>query len=240
MKKDANRFYVFALIDTRLASRALGKGGMSTSRGQPLALVPIPRTHAYAVVEPLDPASPPIAPTPKRVVLHDRIVRRIARITSVAILPARFGTIATKDAIARSASEIDLATAFDRVRGCVQYTLRVHGPPRPAPKRRVEMTGTAWLRKRRAELTAPELMPVVAATRPFVREVRSESRGADAKKGASFVVLAVAYHLVPRDRMRAWRRAVAECERALTPGVRLTVTGPWPPYAFAAPSLELA
>ena len=51
MKRDASRFYVFALIDTRVTSRALGKGGMSTSRGQPLALVPVPRTHAYAVVD---------------------------------------------------------------------------------------------------------------------------------------------------------------------------------------------
>jgi hypothetical protein len=48
-------------------------------------------------------------------------------------------------------------------------------------------------------------------------------------------LLASVYHLVPRDGVDAYRTAVASA--AEEAGVRVTISGPWPPYAFAPDEL---
>jgi hypothetical protein len=40
------------------------------------------------------------------------------------------------------------------------------------------------------------------------------------------------YHLVPRAAAEAYRRALDRA--AAAQGLRIAVSGPWPPYAFAA------
>jgi hypothetical protein len=46
-------------------------------------------------------------------------------------------------------------------------------------------------------------------------------------------LLASVYHLVPRSQRTQYRRRVARAAATLAP-LRLTVSGPWPPYAFGA------
>jgi hypothetical protein len=48
--------------------------------------------------------------------------------------------------------------------------------------------------------------------------------------------VASAYHLVPRERVEEYRAALAAV--AETPALRVTVSGPWPPYAFAPGAME--
>jgi hypothetical protein len=54
-----------------------------------------------------------------------------------------------------------------------------------------------------------------------VREERVEQHGN----------IATVYHLVPRGSVGAYRRALEK--QAGETGVRLMVSGPWPPYAFS-------
>ena len=71
----------------------------------------------------------------------------------------------------------------------------------------------------------PEIAPLRSALAPLVLAERAERHDRPP-------LLASVYHLVPRGRSRAYRRAVATA-RARLGAVRLSVTGPWPPYAFA-------
>lgn len=162
----------------------------------------------------------------RALVAHDRAVRRVAR-SHRAVLPLRFGVTAPdRAAVVRLVEPLDrvLEQAFDRVRDAVQFTLRIAGRPRPSRAPKDAGPGTRWLAARVAAERVPELAPLTEATAPFVRERREERR-----RRAGF--FATAYHLVPRDAVRAWRRAVRASEPHLR--VALTVTGPFPPYAFA-------
>lgn len=212
--------YLYALVD-ELPSGPLGKG---LARGA-LSLVRVGRIHV--VVE----RAEAVDPTPEAVLAHDRVVRRIARASAgrAAVLPLRFASTASD----RAALEAMLAPvagaalrAFDRVRGAVQFTLRVTGeratPPKPA---RGAGPGTKWLAKRLAAQRVPEIDPLNEATRPFVRETSVVRHDRPP-------LIASVYHLVAREDVRRWRAAVSRSSSELD-RVRVTSTGPWPPYAFA-------
>jgi len=67
----------------------------------------------------------------------------------------------------------------------------------------------------------PELAPVRTAIRRLVRDERVERRGS----------IATVHHLIPRAVAGRYRAAVERA--AAEKSVRLTVSGPWAPYAFA-------
>lgn len=172
---------------------------------------------------------------------HDATVRRLAR-TSDAILPVRFGSLVANEAALSEALEPSAAAvgeALDLVRGREQMTLRVYGE-RAA---RTEAAGgeaedalgpgAQYLaRKRRSyarALALPEIEPLRPVLRGFVRAERIEPHEAPP-------LLASLYHLVERGAGGAYSAAVQEAALGL-PGVRLTVSGPWAPYAFAPEGL---
>jgi hypothetical protein len=67
----------------------------------------------------------------------------------------------------------------------------------------------------------PELEPIRGGVRRLIRDERVERR-----RG-----IATVHHLIPGASAQRYRRAV---ERAAAEnGLRLTVSGPWAPYAFA-------
>jgi hypothetical protein len=207
---------LYAIADARPRG-ALGKG----IGGKPLVVVRAGGAHV--VIERASPAEPSV----RTLRAHDRIVRRVARFAP-AVLPVRFGTsVADARSLAALLAPLEdaLADALAAVRECVQYTLRVHGPPAPPEKPNPRSgPGARFMAKRLAERQAPEIAPVTAATKEWVRASRVE-RHAD--KGDH---VATVYHLVPRREARAYRAALV---RARVREVRVVVTGPWPPYAFA-------
>jgi hypothetical protein len=161
--------------------------------------------------------------TPRNLVDYDQTIRRLAD-RAPALLPARFNTIVDDDeAIATVLRErrARLSAALRQVRGRVQMTVRVPvgralsgaaaGPDKARP------TGTAYLRARRI----PELDPLRRAVARWVREERLEPRAG----------LASLYHLVPITAIDAYREALVAAADAA--GLRLVVSGPFPPYAFA-------
>jgi hypothetical protein len=164
-----------------------------------------------------------------------------------ALLPARFGTcVADLDElefILRS-RRVSLRAALRHVRHRAQMTVRVVRPgssaaaPPAAPSPPVppsasspassaaRRSGTAYLRGRAADAARARdiagFEPVRAATARWVRDERVEQQPR----------LATVYHLVPRGSVDAYRSAL---ERAGSgAGLHLVISGPWPPFAFAA------
>jgi hypothetical protein len=178
----------------------------------------------------------PPAAAPATLRRHDAIVRRIAA-TVDAILPMRFGSVAPdEDAAARllTPRAIELAGRLAQVRGHEQMTLRVYGP-RGASRSHVagktaggrSGPGTRYLaeRKRLHDAAAvPELDPI----RPLLDDLVADER---VQRHDTPPLLASVYHLVSRDRRAQYRTYVTRAAGQLAP-YRLTVSGPWPPYAF--------
>jgi hypothetical protein len=171
---------------------------------------------------------------------HDAAVRRIAA-TVDAILPLRFGSVAPDEETAGrlfGSRAIELAGRLVHVRGHAQMTLRVYGPRRTARSRPLAPgsattarlgPGTRYLAERRrlhGAATAPELDPI----RPLLDGLVVDER---VQRHVTPPLLASVYHLVPRDRGARYRARVARGARQLSP-LRVTVSGPWPPYAFGA------
>jgi hypothetical protein len=192
---------------------------------------------------------------------HDAVVRRLAAEIDP-LLPARFAEVATaEDTLRRTleARAADLAAALARVAGCVQMTLRVFanpgreaeqpsgGPPAEVPEQTAAVPptpslpgafpaealagpGTHYLLERRRTAQQARSLPEIAALRsalaPLLRAERIERHTAGR-------LLATAYDLVARGDARRYAALVEEA--ASRPGpVRLALSGPWPPYAFAA------
>jgi Gas vesicle synthesis protein GvpL/GvpF len=170
---------------------------------------------------------------------HDAVVRRLADAVD-AILPVRFGSLVAESSLAEllTARGRELRDALVLVAGREQMTLRVLGEAPaspPAPPDDVESgdlgPGARYLAARRAEWrrarAVPELAPLRPALEPLVRAERVTRHDAPP-------LLASVYHLIDRGADGAYRDTV---ERASQTTVRVVVSGPSPPYAFAPEAL---
>ena len=149
-----------------------------------------------------------------------------------AIVPVRFGTcvqdLIELTFILQSRQQSLLRTLRD-VRGRVQMTGRILQPPgapaAPSPSQVSTSSGVEYLRTRAAAAASDRdiigFAPVRAAVRRWIRDERVEKQG----------TVASVYHLVPRGQAEKYRRTIEQAARDA--GVRLTVSGPWPPYAFS-------
>lgn len=175
------------------------------------------------------------------VVRHDAVVRRLAEATD-AVLPARFGMVRDVPVLVEWLTAVAdaLHDALVLVAGREQMTLHVFGgePPTPSPTATEALDdagaagpGTRYLGRRRAAQRAvvPELASLRERLDGLVAAERVELR-------ATPPLRATVYHLVERGRSGAYRDAIASPD-GLPPGVRLRVSGPWAPYAFAAAAI---
>jgi hypothetical protein len=200
--------------------------GMRGAGREPLRLVRGP--GIAAVVGASSVATGPVTrPALER---HDAIVRRLARRVP-ALLPARFGSGAADERELRALLRRHRRAVRDALRlveGREQMTLRVRArqgargaeaTPRPS-------SGRAYLLARARPLDAfPGLVPAAVCWTPLVRAERGSPPRADGE------VLTI-YHLIDRGTAAAYRRAVSRARR-LVPGLELSESGPFPPYAFA-------
>jgi hypothetical protein len=169
-------------------------------------------------------APPPLSEAALRA--HEAAVRAIAGACG-SCLPARFGAAAADEESLLSllgAREPELAEALALVRGREQMTLRVHGPAGAVAAGNEGGPGTRYLAERRRARAVPELDPLRAALAAWIRAERVERHGGETG------LLASAYHLVDRGSAAAYQDAVEATPLA---GLRASVTGPWPAWAFA-------
>lgn len=155
---------------------------------------------------------------------HTIVMEIFARVD--AILPVRFGTWIERrellDVIERRRSAI--ADSLALVRGRVQMTVRFPHAAAPAADERSRVpreSGTTYLRMRRSALLS--LPADVTAFKAAVTDLVVAERTAAKSDNSAFSL----YHLIARD-------VVAEYRAAIEPFLNtVSVSGPWPPFAFA-------
>lgn len=142
------------------------------------------------------------------------------------VLPARFGAFVDDRELEQLlAMRRDvIQQALDLVHGRVQMTIRVREGASAAVRPDEAVTsGTAYLEARRAaavQTLPPGAASMTAAVRQLVAAERSESG-----HGRS---VASIYHLIERRHVKQYRAALSSDESSA-----ITVSGPWPPFAFA-------
>jgi Gas vesicle synthesis protein GvpL/GvpF len=216
-RQHAAFYYVYALTDPQEQERF-------TSGARKLRAVDVDGVAAIVEVVGARPAA-----TEEALREQHALVVRLARRFD-ALLPIRFGAVFTPSGLdARiRANRAVIRRALDRVRGRVQMTVRLHGAPAddPAPT----ATGTAWLTARRDR--ARSLRQHAARLRRAVSRFVEEER-IDPGKGN---LQGTVYHLIRSRDANAYRAAILATARSLIP-VGVTVTGPWPAFAFV-PELD--
>jgi hypothetical protein len=219
--------YLYALLDAEPAA-PIGVG----LAGEPLQIIGCAGIYAATG----DMREAPTA-TPDALRGHDAVVRRLATLAD-AVLPARFGTLATdegdlRERLARTSGSWPAALA--RVAGREQMILRVYSRS-PAPGREETPPpvagggpGAAYLAERARRLRAATDIAELESLRDvlvrFVIEERLERHDTPP-------LVASAYHLIARGQASEYTAAVEQAAAAVE-GMRVRVSGPWAPYAFA-------
>jgi hypothetical protein len=215
MTDDERDLYVYALACRGLPRRI-------PLRGHSLRTVTV--GDVDAIVERLVQA-----PRPTEAVLREQhdIVSALSGMTD-ALLPARFGTLVSRPALEGTvaARHAELSTALALVRGQSQMTVRVFGErPDPGAAAGTGGTGTSYLAARRGRgAIPPGIERIRTAVGPWTTAERVEPGG----RG----LLVTLFHLVAARTASRYRRAVLGVAPSLAP-LRVSVSGPWPAFAFA-------
>jgi Gas vesicle synthesis protein GvpL/GvpF len=167
---------------------------------------------------------------------QDALVRELHQ-RARALLPMRFGTTASDlgDLARLIEGRPGLLDRLAAVQGCEQMIARVvtldRGDAAESSDVRSaaadsELPGTRYLESRaRLKTASPELIAVSRAPGQLQRDVRVQP-------AHQFGLHGSVYHLIERGRAVEYRSAVDQAAAGLH-GVRVIVTGPFPPYAFA-------
>ncbi|MGS2587540.1 GvpL/GvpF family gas vesicle protein [Streptomyces hebeiensis] len=179
-----------------------------------------------------------------------------AAYASTTVLPMRLATVYLDDTrVAEMLRERsgDLGALLSSLEGQVELGVKVYADPSAATARSPEPDvaaadpaagpGRAYLQRRRTQRRDRRdiyrAAGAVAAQVPerlagLVRgRVAHRPQQGELASGAGENIANDAY-LVPAERVRAFRRALAGLSDA-APGVRVEITGPWVPYSFATP-----
>lgn len=165
------------------------------------------------------------------------------------VVPARLATVySDEERVAAVLAErsAELGAALDRVTGRAEwgvkgYAAPVAGAPRAAPEGTAG-AGTAYLRKRRAQLMArDEGLQAAARDAALVhaalgdRAVASRRHAPQDRRlsGAETAMVLNGAYLVDAARAGDFAELVEQLANR-HPAIRLQITGPWPPYSFIA------
>jgi gas vesicle protein GvpL/GvpF len=174
------------------------------------------------------------APTAMTLRAQDAVLRRLGAAVD-GVLPVRFGTLVADDAeLAESLAHRrpQLARALGRVCGCEQMTVRVWGevtmaaPPVLATG---DGPGTRYLTGRRQAREHAQRVPELEAARRRLGDLVREER---VERHDRPPLLATVQHLIPRGAGMRYLEEIDAARDGLRPW-RVSVTGPWLPYAFA-------
>jgi Gas vesicle synthesis protein GvpL/GvpF len=221
MSAGARELYVYAIAGAGLPPtlRVHGHSLRTLAMGQVHTVVEARRGRAEPTTESLQ--------EQHAIVVH--LAERVG-----ALLPVRFGSVLSGAALRAIVAEHEpqILQALALVLGRWQMTVRVFGPPdssMPAVER--GSTGTAFLESRRA---LAHHVPAEAATISRVLgTLAADERMALGQPGGLRVTL---FHLVDREKIETYRERAASLQSTLEPTlerVKVTVTGPWPAFAFA-------
>ena len=214
--------YVYAITDSLAAPSATGLHGAPLRRIKSGGLAAVISEH-------------PIALEPDEDLLwaHEQVVEDL--MSSATILPLRFGSSVERaeDLIAMlSERREEFVDALERVRGAVELSVRVQLPASPSrdPQRASlrPRSGTAYLLER-AEQERRGREAVDLVHRPLLRLARRCTSPVSARDPGKFK----AAYLVDKGVTERFGERVGELNAGLDE-VKVSCTGPWPPYSFVA------
>ncbi|NUS92525.1 MAG: GvpL/GvpF family gas vesicle protein [Nocardia sp.] len=186
---------------------------------------------------------------------HDAVVS--AAVRRAAAAPLRLATVFLDDARVRELLRdrpADLEAALVLVSGRTEWGVKVYGDraalTAAVAEARADATtpgaGAAYLARRRAQLSAQETVEADAARRAETIHTRLSRRAAAGRRqpttdpalsGRSDWMVLNGTYLVDDDRADDFA-ATVDALSAEFPGIRLELTGPWPPYSFAGVDRE--
>ena len=178
-------------------------------------------------------------------VAHEGVVRHFAR--RLTTVPMRLFTLFRTDEraqehVRRSARQ--LSRVLSRVDGCEEWGVRLFAAPSPTRPMRTGTTrpdsGRSFLERKRAQQhdTQESLRGASRAALSVIRDLARAARDdrkldVPADAAAKSRLLVDAAFLVRRDARDRFRAALSKASSlGRTRGLRLDVTGPWPPYNF--------
>lgn len=181
---------------------------------------------------------------------HDSVVADLSR--QVPVVPLRLATVCLDDERVRellTEHGEQFSSALALVRGRTEWGVKAFADRKELTQASAESrteesgsgSGTAYLLRRRAQLAAQENVERDAAARAddihdrLLRKAAAGRRGAPtdpALSGSHEWMLLNGTYLVDDDRAGEFRAEVDELG-ARFPGIRLEMSGPWPPYSFA-------
>jgi hypothetical protein len=180
----------------------------------------------------------------ERAVAHEGVVRHFARRRNA--VPMRLFTLFSADERAQEhvrRQQRRLTRVLTRVEGCEEWGVRLFADDAPPPRAKVRPTaddaGRRFLEHKRAQhRTARRVPPSTAkAALSMVRELGRVARDlrrhpVPAAASTSRMLVDAAF-LVPQGSRPRFRAVLARAASgARSQGLRVTVTGPWPPYNF--------
>jgi gas vesicle protein GvpL/GvpF len=175
---------------------------------------------------------------------HDVTVRALHE-QAVSLLPMRFGTMVPDEAALRAWIDTVrpiLERGLDLVRDREQMVIRIYGdaallsasrPPDEAPGAGTGR-GTRYLMQRKPPSLPEALSCAMEGLRRRLLGLVVSER---VERHETPPLIATLRHLVPREGSAAYRAAV-EHESPAIEGFTLSVSGPWPPYAFTPEELS--
>lgn len=215
--------YVYALTGAPSRRPAGGRSRALRVNGRRIEVLPV--GPIFAAVERID---APTVPSEAALRGQHALVVRLAR-RFEAFLPVRFGAAVDPAELGRvvAARARTLVSALDAVKGREQMTVRIFGRAPAVSQASVarRRTGTAYLRGRREASRARP--PVVRRIQRIVKPIVS----GEVVEAGTGPLQASMHHLIPRGQARRYRTLV-ETAPTDEASQRMTVTGPWPPFAF--------
>jgi hypothetical protein len=214
-------WYVFALVDD-VPDRGLGRGLSGPLR-------PLRAGGAVAIVE----RRADVPPTEfGSLRAHQAVVTRVADLVP-AILPVRFGTLLEDDALGEALAERedDIRDALAGVRHRVQFTWRRPLRTGRTQRRTASATSTAATASGAAYLRHAAQLANPAPPAAF-RLLRDRTRALVTRERfqpASGEMPDTLYQLIQKTAEKRYRK-IADSVMLTNPS--LTMTGPWPPFAF--------
>jgi hypothetical protein len=215
--------YAYAICEPRVAAAALRHRGLGGAR-----LRAVERGGLAAVYSRHRSLRP--QPTPELLFAHERVVEAIMACGTM--MPLRFGAelerVDQLEAVLAERHD-ELLRSLERVRGKAELGIRLIPEDEPLRSRPVEPTGRSYLlaRVRADRLHHDAIREVHVALAGLSTASRIRQPRTPAILAASYLVDSAR---VAEFRERADRLAHRQ------PGIKVLVTGPWPPYSFATPT----
>ena len=184
---------------------------------------------------------------------HHRVIDALAQLGP--LVPIRLATVYSSDGgvtAMLTRRDADFRVALDRIRGRTEWGVKAHaaGPPGPqdaspgaeAPASEGTGAGAAYLQRRRGQLTAQKnsRRQMLANAETIHAELSEHAVGARLHPpqapqltGNKALMILNAAYLLDDERAEEFA-SVVEALAERYPSVELELTGPWPPYSFAA------